>query len=98
MGIKDEQGRVLHRKGDILKRWHEYATVLYQSPAHLNQQQEQKPTKGDEEPPVLKEEIRMALKRLKSGKAVGGDRVPAKAPKSGGETRVEVLKTVIDGI
>jgi hypothetical protein len=51
-----------------------------------------------EEPTVLNEEIRTAMHRMKSGKATGSDEIPAEALKAGGETTVQILKTIIDHI
>ena len=97
IGIKDGQGNVLQDKGDILQRWHEYASTLFERPTATDVPPED-PPKGNEEPEVLLEEIRAGIKRLKNGKATGGDQVPAEAIKAGGETSIEILKNIIDKI
>lgn len=95
LGIEDKNGVVLFGEEEILERWHEYATDLFKEPS---QAQPAAIDKGEEEPNVMEDEIRAAMKKIKRGKAPGVDQIPAEALKAGGETSIEMLKQVIDKI
>ena len=69
LGIKDAQGELLLDKADILSRWHQYASELFQSPDQ--QTNSEPPEKGTVEPSVMEEEIRTAIRRLQNEKASG---------------------------
>ena len=47
---------------------------------------------------MLKDGIRAALKRMKCSITAGGDQIPAEALKTGGETTMQVMKSIIDQI
>ena len=92
IGIKDANGEMLYNTEDICRRWKEYCAGLFSRPG-LTQQDMQK---GEEEPEVLESEIRAAIKKLKTGKAVGMDEIPAEALQAGGSTTVKAMKRIID--
>ena len=93
IGIKDEHGRTIYDKDKILKRWSEYGTLLFDGP---DPEPVGRPCAM--EPLVLRDEVRKAVKRLKSNKAAGLDNIPAELLKAGGETVIDALKSIIDSL
>uniref|UniRef100_A0A096M6T7 Reverse transcriptase domain-containing protein n=1 Tax=Poecilia formosa TaxID=48698 RepID=A0A096M6T7_POEFO len=90
--IKDQDGTLLTDAKSV-----EYFEKL------MNEGNER--TKGEEAAPVdqevakiSKDEVRKALKRMKSGKAVGPDDIPVEVWKCLGEPAVEVLTRLFDEI
>ena len=88
--IKGEDGNVIRKERDIIKRWKEYFEKL------LNEENERL-IRGDGipnfgvAPEISKEEVRAALAKMKNGKAVGPDGVPAEAWKALGEAGINIL-------
>ena len=97
--IQDKNGKRLTEDGDILNRWTEYCSELYNHKA-----------KGDPEvlkhPPVtnidshliLREEVEAAVKSPKPGKSAGVDNIPAELLQVGGETMNDVLLNICNKI
>ena len=88
--MKDENGNVIRKEADIIKRWEQYFKNL------LNEENERL-LRGDGDPNyglvigVTREEIVIALKKMKWGKAAGPDEVPIEAWKALGEEGIDVL-------
>lgn len=88
--IKDENGNAIRKEADIIKRWEQYFEKL------LNEENE-RCLRGDGDPnygvvtEVRREEVVMALEKMKWGKAVGPDEVPIEAWKVLGEEGIDVL-------
>ena len=92
--IKSENGDTLIEPKAIAGRWKEYTAQLYRdtpSSAPTNMQ----PIK---EPPPLKSEIEKALNSINSNKAPGSDKVPAELLRYGGETTLEAMHKICEGI
>ena len=70
--IKSKDGSILIDKADVLNRWSEYIEELF------DDEREKLPTinKEIDGPPILKDEVEAAIKRMKSGKATGPDNIP----------------------
>ena len=76
--MKDREGRTLVDDGDIRKRWGDYFAVL------LNMESERmersvEPIADPGIEPIAREEVVQALSKMKRGKAVGPDGIPAEA-------------------
>ncbi|KAK3571709.1 hypothetical protein QTP86_017856, partial [Hemibagrus guttatus] len=98
--IKDRDGRVLTSEESVQRRWKEYFEEL------MNEEHEgggggrvegvnsveQKVDK------IRKDEVRKALKRMKSGKAVGPDDIPVEVWKCLGEAAVEFLTSLFNRV
>ena len=94
--IKDEDGRVLVEDAEVRERWKGYFCKLFnregldvsQHSEHLarDEQQNFRP-----ENPITREEVKEALRKMKSGKAVGPDSIPVEVWKSLGEEGVTWL-------
>ena len=88
--IKDERGVVIRKEGDILIRWKDHFEKL------LNEENERF-IRDDGEPndqlvrEVTRQEVEMALKKMKDGKAIGPDGIPVEVWKALGREGVEML-------
>ena len=97
--IKDKDGHCLTESQDIVNRWTEYCADLYShkvngDPSILTCQD----SSNDDDYPILKDEVRFAIKSLKSGKAAGTDNIPAELLKHGDEAVVDILTTICNRI
>ncbi|GFR64464.1 craniofacial development protein 2-like [Elysia marginata] len=77
--IEDKDGRLLTDNEDIMQRWSEYCSDLYNYELQpdlsiLSATRDQPET--DDSPPVQKSEVEAAVKSLKLGKAPGVDNIP----------------------
>ena len=61
---------------DVLNRWAEYIEELFEDDREEEKPEIQKPMEG---PPFLKDEVRDALKKMKTGKAAGPGNVTVEA-------------------
>ena len=70
--IKAKDGNLLMEREDVLNRWSEYIEDLFQD------ERGEKPIikKDMDGPPILKEEVSAAIRKMKHGKAVGPDNIP----------------------
>ena len=97
--IKDKDGNVLRKERDIIERWKEYFESL------LNEENERF-LRGDGhanyEPvtEITRAEVRVALGKMKNGKAVGPDGIPVEAWKALDEEGIDILwllmKKIVD--
>ncbi|XP_047111795.1 uncharacterized protein LOC124788568 [Schistocerca piceifrons] len=74
--MKDETGRILHDHGKIIQRWLNYFEKL------LNEEKVRVKTEegGANEGLIMnisRDEVKRALEKMKNGKAVGPDQIPA---------------------
>ena len=96
--IQDKGGTCLTENEDILKRWTEYCSELYNyratgDPEVLNVP----PAINNANHPILREEV-AAVKSLKKGKSAGVDNIPAELHQQGGEAMVNALLIVCNKI
>ena len=97
--IQDKSGKCLTEENEILDRWTEYCSDLYNyetegDPIVLDCQQ----IPDDEQHPILREETEAAVKELKNGKSAGVDSIPAKLVQAGGEAMIDILTTICNKI
>ena len=88
-----------NRNEDILKRWTEYCSELYNyratgDPEVLNVP----PATNNANHPILREEVEAAVKSLKKGKSAGVDNIPAELLPQGGEAMVNALLIICNKI
>ena len=94
--IKDREGRILVDDGDIRKRCGEYFAVLLKME---NEQMERSVEPiADTGIELIAKEVVQALSKMKYGKAVGPDRIPAEAWKCLGEIRIDFLMSLFNDI
>ncbi|KAG8237619.1 hypothetical protein J437_LFUL016872 [Ladona fulva] len=99
-GMKDEQGRIRTEDEDIKGIWEEYIKDLYCTndrgrdvEIELRNYEEEERDNGG--PKVMKEEIEMAIKRMKNGKTVGGEQIPVEILKSLGKNGMDRITNLI---
>ena len=96
--VKGVDGQVLTSADDVLSRWREYFEGL------LNEENERERRTGSvkavdkEVHEITKGEVRVAMRRMKSGKAVGPDNIPVEAWKCLGEVAVDFLTKLFNNI
>ena len=97
--IQDKSGKCLTEENEILNRWTEYCSDLY------NYETEGDPIVLDfpqipdaEHHPILREEMEAAVKALKMGKSVGVDNIPAELVQAGREAMIDILTTICNKI
>ncbi|KAK3575645.1 hypothetical protein QTP86_031602, partial [Hemibagrus guttatus] len=90
--IKDRDGRVLTSEESVQRRWKEYFEELMNEENQREKRVEQKVDK------IRKDEVRKALKRMKSGEAVGPDDIPVKVWKCLGEAAVEFFTSLFNRV
>jgi len=90
--IQDKNGKCLTDDQDILNRWTEYCSDLYNyrtagDPEVLNVPE----SKDTDSHPILREEVETAVRSLKKGKSAGADNIPAELVQAGGEAMISAL-------
>ena len=91
--IQDKEGNCLTEEKAIADRWTEYCSELY------NHQVQGDPilvatqnSTNEDNFPILREEVEVAIKSLKKGKAAGVDNIPAELIQHGGEAVTNLLR------
>jgi hypothetical protein len=92
--IKSKTGSILMEKSEILNRWSEYIQELF------DDDRLPKPNikKNIEGPPIMKDEVRQAIKSIKNNKATGSDGIAAEMIRSLDELGVDVFTKLINNI
>ena len=93
--VQDRLGKCLTEERQILNRWTEYCSELYNykadgDPSVLNYAQ----TDTEDDHPVRRKEMEAAVQSLKKGKSAGIDNFPAELVQAGGEDVITVLTTI----
>ena len=98
--IQDKSGKCLTEENEILSRWTEYCSELYNyescgDNAVLDCSQPQE----ENLQPILREVVEIAVASLKKGKSSGVDNIPAElSVQAGGETMIDVLTEICNRI
>ena len=88
------QGELLTNPGEVIERWSQYCGELYNKKADTSEdslieiEQRIAPT-DNEEPLIIRSEIKETLNKLKSNKAPGTDNIPAELLKNGGDIMID---------
>ncbi|KAK3558621.1 hypothetical protein QTP86_022047 [Hemibagrus guttatus] len=90
-GVKDRDGSVLTSEESVQRRWKEYFEELMNEENEREKRVEGVNSVEQKVDKIRKDEVRKALKRMKSGKAVGPDDIPVEVWKCLGEAAVELL-------
>ena len=100
MNIKNKQGKVLHTKDDILERWKEYFEDLLKTntTTAINIGPYNTQTQANEqiEETISEEEVKEALKSLKTGKAPGHDRITPDMLKYLSEEGIKAMHYILE--
>ena len=97
--IQNKEGKSLTEDQDILKRWTEYCSELYNYTATGDSGVLQVPTAtSNDNYPILREEVEAAVKSLKKGKSAGVDNIPGELVQAGGEVMISALLTICNKV
>ncbi|KAK3570071.1 hypothetical protein QTP86_010237 [Hemibagrus guttatus] len=96
--IKDRDGRVLTSEESVQRRWKEYFEKLMNEENEREKRVEGVNSVEQKVDKIRKDEVRKALKRMKSGKAVGPDDIPVEVWKCLGEAAVEFLASLFNRV
>ena len=90
--IQDKSGKCLTEEKEILIRWTEYCSELYnyESCGDNTVLDCSQPPEEDLQP-ILREEVEIAVTLLKKGKSAGVGNIPAELVQAGGETMIDLL-------
>ena len=97
--IQDQSGKCLTEENEILNRWTEYYSDLYNyetdgDPIVLDCPQ----IPEEEHHPILREEVEAAVKTLKMRKSAGVDNIPAELVQAGEEAMIDILSSICNKI
>ncbi|KAK3529887.1 hypothetical protein QTP86_007205 [Hemibagrus guttatus] len=96
--IKDRDGSVLTSEESVQRRWKEYFEELMNEENEREKRVEGVNSVEQKVDKIRKDEVRKALKRMKSGKAVGPDDIPVEVWKCLGEAAVEFLVSLFNRV
>ncbi|KAK3573129.1 hypothetical protein QTP86_014133, partial [Hemibagrus guttatus] len=96
--IKDRDGRVLTSEESVQRRWKEYFEELMNEENEGGKRVEGVNSVEQKLDKIRKDEVRKALKRMKSGKAVGPDDIPVEVWECLGEAAVEFLTSLFNRV
>ena len=93
--VQDRSGKCLTQERQILNRWTEYCSELYNhkangDPSELNCTQ----TDTEDDLPILRREVEAAAQSLKKGKSAGVDNIPAELVQAGGQDAISAFTTI----
>ncbi|GFR86316.1 endonuclease-reverse transcriptase [Elysia marginata] len=83
--VADKEGRLLTDDEDIMQRWSEYCSDMYNyelQPDLSILSATRDPPETDDSPPIQKSEVEAAVKSMKLGKAPGLDNIPSELLKA----------------
>ena len=97
--VQDRSGKCLTEERQILNRWTEHCSELYNykasgDPSVLNCTQ----TDTEVDHPILRREVETAVQSLKKGKSAGVDNIPAELVQAGGEDVITALTAICNKI
>ena len=97
--VQDRSGKCLTEQRQILNRWTEYYSELYNykanaDPSVLNCPQ----TYTEDDHPILRREVEAEVQSLKKGKSAGVDNIPAELAQAGGEDVIPARTTTCNKI
>ena len=82
--VQDRSGKCLTEEREILNRWTEYCTELYNYKANGDPSVLDCPqTDKEDDHPILRREVEAAVQSLKKGKSAGVDNIPAELVQAG---------------
>ncbi len=97
--IQDKHGKCLTEEQDILKKWSEYCSELYNYRTTGDTEVlSVPPATHNDNYPILRKEVEAAVKSLKKGKSAGADNFPGELVQAGGEAMISVLLTICNNI
>ena len=93
--VQDRSGKCITEERQILNRWTEYCTELYNHKANGDPSVLDCPqTDTEDDHPILLKGVESAVQLLKKGKSSGVDNIPAELAQAGGENVITVLTII----
>ena len=90
--VQNCSGKCLTEEQEILNRWTEYCSELYNYKANGDPSVLDCPqTDAEDDHPILRREMEAAVQSLKKGKSAGVDNIPAKLVQAVGEDVITAL-------
>ena len=97
--IQDKSGKCLIEEKEILSKWTEYCSELYNHEiCGDNTVLDCSQPPEEDLQPILREEVEVAVASLKRGKSAGDDSIPAELVQAGWETMIDVLTEICNKI
>ena len=96
--IHDRSGKCPIEEQEILSRWTEYCSELYNYEISGDNAALDRSQLPVDLQPILREEVEIAVASLKKGKSAGVDNIPAELVQAGGETMIDILTEIRDRI
>ena len=97
--LQDRSGKCLTEERQMLNRWTEYCSELYNHKASGDSSvQNCTQTDTEDDHPILPREVEAAVQSLKKGKSAGVDNIPAELVQAGEEDVITVLTTICNKI
>ena len=97
--VQDSSGKSLTEERDILNRWTEYCSDVYNYKAKGNSSVLNCPkTHIEDDYPILRKEVETVVRSLKKGKSAEVDNIPAELVQAGGEDVITALNTICNKI
>ena len=96
--IQDKSWKCLTEEKEILSRWTEYCSELYNYESCGGNAGDCSQPPEEDLQPILREEVEIAVASLKKGKSAGVDNIPAELIQAGGETMIDVLTEICNKI
>ena len=97
--VQDRLGKYFTEERQILNRWTEYCSELYNNKANGDPSLQNCPqTDTEDDHPILRREVEAAVQSLKKGKTAGVDNIPAELVQAGGEDVITALMTISNRI
>ena len=97
--VQDRSGKCLTEERQILNRWTEYCSELYNYKANGYPSVLNCPlTDTEDDHPILRREVEAAVQSLKKGKSVGVDNIPTGLVRVGGEDVITAFTTICNKI
>ena len=92
--VQYRSGKCLTEERQILNRWTEYCSELYNHKANGDPSVLKCPqTETEDDHPIIRREVEAAVQSLKKGKSAGVDNIPAELVLAGGEDIITALTT-----
>ena len=92
-------GKCLTKEQEILNRWTEYCSELYNYKANGDPSVLDCPlTDGEDDHPIFRKEVEVAVQSLKKGKSAGVNNIQAELVQAGGEDVITALTTICNMI
>ena len=97
--VQDRSGKSLTEEREIMNRWTEYCTELYNHKANGNPSVLDCPkTDTEDGHSILRKEVEVAIQSLKKGKSAGVNNIQAELVQAGGEDVINAFTTICNKI